>query len=271
MTPDEHDWNDEIKSLLADGANDVPPSGEVKARLKERIEATLAEPALAPEAPTSTVETTKSLSSLTALGIAAVGVVSMVVLSEPEEETLPITRTPTYEQQLKTKTSYSTQPPEKLAEVRPTKEAVATPVSVTPSDMEKTDPTLEEIVDSLKQNAVEKTPKKEGDVTGTKPVKPTEPKNSVGAPTSDLKAEESILEKARAALKSGTINKARRYLRTHAKRFPRGVLIEEREGLRVRALLKLGRKKQAARRATRFLKRFPRSSQRPMVEEALLD
>jgi hypothetical protein len=46
----------------------------------------------------------------------------------------------------------------------------------------------------------------------------------------------------------------------HAARFPRGVLVQEREVLAIQALRKLGRSAEADRRAQSFAKAFPGSA-----------
>jgi hypothetical protein len=52
----------------------------------------------------------------------------------------------------------------------------------------------------------------------------------------------------------------------HARRFPRGLLAEEREALRVRCLLAAGRTSEAQRAAAAFPKRFPRSVLVPRIQ-----
>ena len=58
-------------------------------------------------------------------------------------------------------------------------------------------------------------------------------------------------------------------LHEHAQRFPDGVLVQEREILRIDAELALGRKQAAAARAREFLLRFPGSPHRHRFEEML--
>jgi hypothetical protein len=72
-------------------------------------------------------------------------------------------------------------------------------------------------------------------------------------------SEAELLEQARAALKS---NPAVALVRAneHAARFPRGVLVQEREVLAIQALRKLGRASEADRRAEAFAKAFPGSA-----------
>lgn len=72
-------------------------------------------------------------------------------------------------------------------------------------------------------------------------------------------SEAELLEQARAALKG---DPARALLRAneHAARFPRGVLVQEREVLAIQALRQLGRNAEADRRAQAFARAFPGSA-----------
>jgi hypothetical protein len=55
-------------------------------------------------------------------------------------------------------------------------------------------------------------------------------------------------------------------LHEHEHRFPHGMLVEEREVLRIDAERTLGRVDSAAERAQAFVKRFPRSPQVPRLQ-----
>jgi hypothetical protein len=55
----------------------------------------------------------------------------------------------------------------------------------------------------------------------------------------------------------------------HARRFPSGMLGQEREAIAIEALTRLGRASEARSRAKNFLGRFPRSPYRARVEKAL--
>jgi hypothetical protein len=55
----------------------------------------------------------------------------------------------------------------------------------------------------------------------------------------------------------------------HAKRYPHGVLAEEREALAIQALARSGRFIDAQERAAQFRKAFPTSLMMPAVEDAL--
>jgi hypothetical protein len=84
-----------------------------------------------------------------------------------------------------------------------------------------------------------------------------------------LAAERTILDGARAALIHHDAPGALRALRSHARSFPRGQLLEERESMRVQALA-LAYDDDGARAAgEKFRRHFPRSMFLPAVEQAL--
>jgi hypothetical protein len=85
----------------------------------------------------------------------------------------------------------------------------------------------------------------------------------------DLAAERALLETARTALDRRDLGQALAIVESHARTYPRGRLVEEREALAVQALLLDARYDQVRRRGAAFLKRYPRSLFGPAVEEAL--
>jgi hypothetical protein len=93
--------------------------------------------------------------------------------------------------------------------------------------------------------------------------KQTEP---VRAP---VELERLIIEQATAALGRGKGDDALAACAEHAKRFPSGQLVEERESVAIRALVVLGRKDQAIARATEFRAHFPDSLLIDVVNEAV--
>jgi hypothetical protein len=86
---------------------------------------------------------------------------------------------------------------------------------------------------------------------------------------SDLAAERALLDGARHALESEDAAAALAAVDLHQRRFPNGLLAQEREAIAVRALLALGRRDEAAKRATRFHARFPDSPLWPTIEDSL--
>jgi hypothetical protein len=84
-----------------------------------------------------------------------------------------------------------------------------------------------------------------------------------------LAAERALLDRARSALMRGDGETALGPLGKHARSFPRGQLVEEREGMRVKALVLAGRQTEARARASSFRRRFPHSLFLPVVEAAL--
>lgn len=80
-------------------------------------------------------------------------------------------------------------------------------------------------------------------------------------------AEIAMLEKARAAITKGAFAAALSPLGEHARQFPAGHLVEEREALRIRALVGLGKGNEARRAAAAFRRRFPQSIMLPRIDE----
>lgn len=89
------------------------------------------------------------------------------------------------------------------------------------------------------------------------------------ARAADLEAERSLLDVARRALVEGRREDAFEALGEHGRRFPRGVLVEEREALAINALVASQHYDEARERAGDFVRRFPNSLLRPSVEAAL--
>jgi outer membrane protein assembly factor BamD (BamD/ComL family) len=75
------------------------------------------------------------------------------------------------------------------------------------------------------------------------------------------------LRQAQEAVAGDRFEAALAPLAEHARRFPSGRLVEEREALRVQALAKLGRVAEARQVAQAFRARFPRSVLLPRVGE----
>ncbi len=90
-----------------------------------------------------------------------------------------------------------------------------------------------------------------------------------GRPGSDgLEAERALLDVARTALGRGDGASALRAAEEHGRRFPRGILAEEREAMSIQALRLLHRDDEAQARLERFRGRFPTSLIRPALEAA---
>jgi len=85
----------------------------------------------------------------------------------------------------------------------------------------------------------------------------------------DLAAERALLDRARRALGGGNYDEADEVLDGHARRFPGGVLAEEREALAIKVLASSGRAIEARTRAEGFRERFPSSLFGPSVDETL--
>ena len=81
-----------------------------------------------------------------------------------------------------------------------------------------------------------------------------------------LEAERALLDVARTALGRGDGANALHATDEHARKFPRGILSEEREAMSIQALRLLHRDDEAEARLGRFRGRFPSSLIRPALE-----
>ena len=93
----------------------------------------------------------------------------------------------------------------------------------------------------------------------------TKTESSTVDPEGALTAETRLIGNANAALQAGDAARALSLLDEHARRFPGGVLAEERDAERVLALCAAGRTSDARARAERFLRERPRSALAPKV------
>lgn len=84
------------------------------------------------------------------------------------------------------------------------------------------------------------------------------PKKPKLSPMDRLRAEKKLISQAQATLRDGDATRTLQLLAVHASKFPNGILVANRYGLRVLALCKLGRTEEAKRTATIFLRRWPR-------------
>ena len=101
------------------------------------------------------------------------------------------------------------------------------------------------------------------------PSKPSPPSRLAPAPSLDIAGEATVLEHARLSLNGGDASAALADVQLHARRFPRGVLSEERDALWIRALLQGGERAQAERRAATFNRNYPSSVHADSVARAL--
>jgi len=99
--------------------------------------------------------------------------------------------------------------------------------------------------------------------------KPTSPMASAsGQEVADPALEAPLLRSAQDALRtnpSETLAKTQE----HARKYPRGLLVQEREVMAIEALLKLGRRDEAANRAERFSRSFPGSTHQRRIDALL--
>jgi len=101
---------------------------------------------------------------------------------------------------------------------------------------------------------------------------PAAPPTAASAPVSPpvwVAAERALVEAARGALGRRQGQQALQQLDEHARRFPAGLLAEEREALRVSVLVSLGRLEAARAAAVRFEAAYPASVHRDAIRRVL--
>jgi hypothetical protein len=137
-------------------------------------------------------------------------------------------------------------------------------------------PNLEEVIEPSASNARASTTETPALVTPTSPVGPPAPLHAHearGAPSpvlqTGLAAERALLDTARGALEREEGAAALAATSEHERRFPDGILAQEREAMAVRALAMLGRMDEARARADRFHARFPGSALIPALESSI--
>jgi hypothetical protein len=85
----------------------------------------------------------------------------------------------------------------------------------------------------------------------------------------DVAQEVLLLRRAHEALLAGAPAQALTLTDDHARAFPKGTLVQEREVIAIEALLDLGRREVALQRVERFRARFPGSAHLPRIEQLL--
>lgn len=108
-----------------------------------------------------------------------------------------------------------------------------------------------------------------GDRNAVAPSPPAARAAALRPAASGLAAERALLDQARQALASGNDADAARVLDLHARRFPSGLLVEEREALTIKTMVENGRIEEARKLGLKFRERFPKSLFGPAVDEAL--
>ncbi len=91
-----------------------------------------------------------------------------------------------------------------------------------------------------------------------------------GPAQTSLAAEMALLRRARAALRQGDAPGALAVLGRHARRFPRGQMLEDRQALRVQALCDAGRPRQAREAAAAFVAAHPGSPHAGRIKKTCL-
>ncbi len=86
------------------------------------------------------------------------------------------------------------------------------------------------------------------------------------APVGGVDVEAPLISAAVKALSNGDADRALEILATHRRRFPDGVMGEDREAVRIFAMCRAGRDASSSR--AEFLRRWPSSPHAPKVREA---
>jgi hypothetical protein len=92
------------------------------------------------------------------------------------------------------------------------------------------------------------------------------PKASASHALDPLADERKLLDEARVAVEREDGDAALAATEAHTRKYPRGVLVQEREAIAVRALILLGRTDEARARVERFREHFPDSLLLPALE-----
>ena len=243
----ENDLEDEARALLRPAREPLPAPAEVKARALRRIDLALSlgagassGPGGAPPAPHGP-------------GASALG--RMLLKRVPAWSLL---------------VSFVAGGALAVVSTRPAPDRLSTPPSLVAAPL----PTATTAVSAPAASAapVETAPPPTASVSAAarEPSPPRPPSSASARAGSDggLEAERALLDVARTALGRGDGSNALRAADEHARRFPRGILAEEREAMSIQALRLLPRDDEAGARLDRFRGRFPTSLIRPALEAA---
>ena len=276
------DWPADLQRLIAAERETLAPPPEVMARVGERLSATLRVEGLATGAVGATAATTSTsvtwLATLSAISLVAGGVVVGIVADHrgpspvragAERAVQPARQSPVDERPMLMSPSTPAvlgpagsgtdgqDAPAATIAAPPTGPAApsstGSPVRV-PTD---SDASVAQPVPAVSSSS---------GPAGLQGVRDAAPQKTRRSPAvsrrdarQDLRAERVILDRAQTALRDGRYGDARRSVGAHARQFPRGVLAEERDGLRIRVALAAGQTARAERWYTRFLQRYPDS------------
>jgi hypothetical protein len=111
-------------------------------------------------------------------------------------------------------------------------------------------------------------------IESARPATPASPKTVVSAramarDSSSLSEQRFLLDTARGALQRGDSAGAQEAIVLHEHKYPRSLLVEERETLAIKALTAAGQLSEAESRAARFRARYPQSIMLPAIDHAL--
>ena len=95
------------------------------------------------------------------------------------------------------------------------------------------------------------------------------PSRPAASGMSNLAEQQTLLNQARAALAKGDYLAALQAVELHGRRYPNGIMTEEREALAIKALAGKGNYGDARARGARFRERFPHSLLLASIDEIL--
>jgi hypothetical protein len=236
----------EIAALLSDERDAAPPSAEARSRVRGRLQATLGAAVLGAAATAGSVATPAAAGTLATTGKLTAVAGKPMALALAVKVGIAVCGVGAVGA-----TAYlarHTTPPRVAA---PTTSAPIAPTFVAPAA-----PSVP-------------LPPPAPSVATTPPLPlPSAPSVAAPAPHRSLREERALLERARAALADDDAAGALAAVERHARRFPDGQLVEERDSLRVRALAAAGDRDEARRRADEFARRYPESLFLPSVRAA---
>jgi hypothetical protein len=242
---DTDEGSDRLRDLIRECRNDAATSEEVK-RLESKLMPLIWLPptAAGPTASATSGSGAASTTAATTSGVALKTGAAIAIAAAVAGGGLWLSRSAT-EPAIERKSTPAQEQP-KVAEQAPAVEAPSSPAA--PSEVDdQTPPTNAPTTNSPARS------------------------NVVGRERSEAieaVSESDLLGRAQAALRADP-NRALALAAEHRRKFPNGVLVQEREVLTIEALERLGRHKEAVARADGFLRSFPGSAHRSKVNAVI--
>lgn len=242
------EWSSDSEELFRSARSDLSPTASDRARVRQRLAAKLAAGAVAATVTTTATNaaaaTNVAAAKTVTLGLVAKIVAPVIVVGGVAAATVPTV-------------------------IASRAEKDVAPAIVAPAPA-KTSAARIAARAAEKETEEEKQKEAEPEVTSAPPVETARmpravPKNAAAAPPrADGADEVTLVAGIDAALRAGDVARANELIGEHERRFPRGLLVEEREGARVIARCMSGSRSAAES----FLAAHPRSPMRARIEAA---